>query len=276
MPLESLLQLVETLRERIFNYGYELRGSERRTRYALIDPLLTGLGWDTSDPGTVRIEYDSGEGRADYALFAGGRLRMMVEAKALWKSLGERVLQQGGRYSMKRGASHFCITNGAQWRIYETHDSKLVGEFDVSRWPISEVEKCMKAVPLWKPGPWHRLEDIKYATGLKPDGLLSLDTDTVNLRSWRDLPVEITRWLIADGFLTPDDCPIAPERTVSKRYLVNTKPRHRSRRKFRSPSEGINGLFVELDYRPDSHLKNAKTIIEHAGQDPADFKVRFA
>ena len=215
-------------------------------------------------------------GRADYALFADGRLRMMVEAKALRESLRDRVFQQGSRYGRKRGASHFCITNGAHWRIYETHNSKLVGEFDLRRWPISEVENCMKAVPLWKPGLWHSLEDIKYATGLKPDGLLSPDTDTVSLRSWRDLPVEVVRWLIADGLLTIADCPIDPERTVSKRYLVNTKPRHRSRRKFRSPSEEINGLFVELDYRPDSHVKNAKTIIEHVGQNPADFGVRFA
>ena len=50
MPLESLLQLVETLRERIESHGATLSQSEALTRYALIDPLLRELGWDTSDP----------------------------------------------------------------------------------------------------------------------------------------------------------------------------------------------------------------------------------
>ena len=53
MPLESLLALVHKLRERIDAHGDKLRQSEALTRYALIDPLLRELGWDTyrSRPG---------------------------------------------------------------------------------------------------------------------------------------------------------------------------------------------------------------------------------
>ena len=68
MPLEQLHSLVETLKERIKEHNDALRGSEWLTRYALIDPLLRELGWDTADPALVMPEYRLGNGRADYAL----------------------------------------------------------------------------------------------------------------------------------------------------------------------------------------------------------------
>ena len=80
MPLESLLKLAETLKTRVSVHGAELGASEIRTRYALIDPLLRELGWDTSDPSAVIPEYSSGSGRADYALMSTGKPAIMVEA----------------------------------------------------------------------------------------------------------------------------------------------------------------------------------------------------
>ena len=49
MPLENLLTRVETLRDRVDDYGPALRKNEMLTRYALIDPLLRELGWDIED-----------------------------------------------------------------------------------------------------------------------------------------------------------------------------------------------------------------------------------
>lgn len=83
MPLDELLGTVERLRGRIGEHGQSLRKSETLTRYALIDPLLRELGWDTSNPDQVVPEYPSSGGRADYALLAEGTPRMMVEAKKL-------------------------------------------------------------------------------------------------------------------------------------------------------------------------------------------------
>ena len=56
MPLESLHSLVETLKERIQDHSDALSVNETLTRYALIDPLLRELGWDTADPvGYTRV-----------------------------------------------------------------------------------------------------------------------------------------------------------------------------------------------------------------------------
>ena len=49
MPLETLFDLVEKLRERIQRHGPDLRKSEMLTRYALVDPLLRELGGETED-----------------------------------------------------------------------------------------------------------------------------------------------------------------------------------------------------------------------------------
>ena len=167
MPLESLLQLVETLRERIITHRAALSQSEALTRYALIDPLLRELGWDTEDPAMVIPEYRSGAGRADYALIAGDRPVMMIEAKKLGENLNDRARSQGIQHCVDVGTRYFSVTDGGHWEIYDTHivvpiDEKLIVEFDLSDPPAAEA--CRKALALWKPG----VESGQIAPSLTP------------------------------------------------------------------------------------------------------------
>ena len=153
MPLESLLELVKTLSDRIDEHGPALRQSEALTRYALIDPLLRELGWDTSDPDMVIPEYRSGNGRADYALMNDGSPAMMVEAKSLGTPLQDSVLAQGINYCLMEGTSYFSVTDGRLWEIYETHkpvpiDEKRIVRFDLTDNP---TQVCLKALALWRP-----------------------------------------------------------------------------------------------------------------------------
>ena len=48
--LDDLVSVIETLQQRIREHGATLRENETRTRMALINPLLTALSWDVSDP----------------------------------------------------------------------------------------------------------------------------------------------------------------------------------------------------------------------------------
>ena len=165
MPLESLLELVQTLSSRIDRHGPALRQSEALTRYALIDPLLRGLGWDTSDPEMVIPEYRSGNGSADYALLSNGRPAMIVEAKKLGEPLQDH-LEQGVRYSVTMGILYFSLTDGRIWEIYETHkptpiDDKRIVQFDLKNHP---AQVCLKALALWR----HSIESGAINVGQDP------------------------------------------------------------------------------------------------------------
>ena len=130
MPLESLLELVETLRGRIDEHGAALRLSEALTRAALIDPLLRELGWDTEDPALVMPEYRLGRGYADYALLNDGRPLIMVEAKKLGTPLQDAA-SQGIGYCIEDGIGYFAVTDGQQMgNLRDTQDGSNCRETD--------------------------------------------------------------------------------------------------------------------------------------------------
>ena len=56
--------------------------------------------------------------------------------------------------------------------------------------------------------------------------------------------------------------------------MVHTQPIHTNGAQFTSPS-AVNGLWVEKHDNRRSSIDKIKTIIEHVGEDPAQFKVRF-
>lgn len=178
MPLESLLGLVGELRGRIETHGDSLRQSEALTRYALIDPLLRELGWDTGDLDVVIPEFSvdgAGEGRggivrglvnrwrgdkarAGYALMdvSVGKPVILVDVKKLDEPLPDgNALQQGIQGCVNTATDFFAATNGGKWEIYDTRkhvsppDMKVV-EFDLSTDSAAEV--CLKALALWRHG----------------------------------------------------------------------------------------------------------------------------
>ena len=87
MPLDALVNVIDTLQKRIATHRQSLQDSEMRTRMALIDPLLTALGWDVSYPSLVTPEYSVGKGRADYALNGPES-----SPRPLWKPNGSTIL----------------------------------------------------------------------------------------------------------------------------------------------------------------------------------------
>ena len=57
MILESLLELVETLKGASTSTATNFGTARRLPAMRLIDPLLRELGWDTEDPKVVIPEY---------------------------------------------------------------------------------------------------------------------------------------------------------------------------------------------------------------------------
>ena len=160
MPIANLLELVEKLKGRMDSHGHALRQNEALTRYALIDPLLRALGWDTEDPAVVIPEYSAGKGKkADYALLQPPpapttRAAVIVEAKSLDTPL-EEVIGQGVKYCFELGIEYFAVTDGRRWTIYKTLqpvpiEERVVVSFDLKEGSAAEV--CRKALALWRPG----------------------------------------------------------------------------------------------------------------------------
>jgi len=154
MPLSSLFQLIEDLADRIQRHSAALRQNEMVTRYALIDPLLRELGWDTENPDQVRPEYAPGSGRVDYALMRDGKAIVMIEAKKLDTPLKDK-LGQAIQYCLTEGTPFFAVTDGRRWELYETHRpvpiaDKLVVAFDLA--DHSPADVALKAMALWRHG----------------------------------------------------------------------------------------------------------------------------
>ena len=155
MLLDELVGVIETLKERIGRHRSTLQGNETRTRMALIDPLLTALGWDTSDPSLVTPEYIVGEGRADYALGVSETIpAAIVEAKRLGHSLSDEERMQMLNYANARGVRYAAVTDGDVWEFYEVfkhvplEDRRLLSR-RVANTPAHEL--ALRLLLLWRP-----------------------------------------------------------------------------------------------------------------------------
>ena len=152
--LDDLVSVIETLQQRIRDHGPALRENETRTRTALIDPMLTVLGWDTADPKLVTPEYRVNVGWADYALEGPGNKRAaIIEAKRLG-SIVENHLEQAVGYCIQQGIAYAGVTDGSHWQLYRTFEpvpmvEKLVLDVHISDAPAHE--SALKLLLLWRP-----------------------------------------------------------------------------------------------------------------------------
>ena len=119
MPLEDLVAVIKTLKDRIEKHRGSLERDETRTRMALINPLLGALGWHTEDPGLVLPEYKLESGKPDYALLnPEGKPIAMIEAKKLGEPLAKHE-DQALFYIFKQKVSYGGLTDGNHWKLYE-------------------------------------------------------------------------------------------------------------------------------------------------------------
>ena len=153
--LDDLVAVIETLQQRIRDHGPTLRENETRTRLALIDPLLSALGWDVSDPALVTPEYSVGAGRADYALIGSEAIpAAMVEAKRLRHNLSDDERMQMLNYANARGVRYAAVTDGDVWEFYEVfkqaplEDRRLLNLRIASR---PAHESALQLLLLWRP-----------------------------------------------------------------------------------------------------------------------------
>ena len=97
------------------------RMNEKETLHHLIEPVLGAIGWAMDDSDQVRREYPTTLGHVDLALLIDDKPVLFVEAKALKHSVDdEKWIKQTVDYANGEGVDWCILTNGAEYRIYQT------------------------------------------------------------------------------------------------------------------------------------------------------------
>jgi hypothetical protein len=111
------------VRDRIAKYQRQGIG-EQDTKAALIVPVLRALGWDVEDLEDVKLEYRRrpADNPVDYALFLLRTPRLFIEAKSLGNHLDDgKWASQILAYATVAGVEWVALTDGNEWRIYNSH-----------------------------------------------------------------------------------------------------------------------------------------------------------
>jgi hypothetical protein len=221
--VRELLEAIERVWERIERHGSKLSQNEMLTRYALVDPILRALGWDTEDPEQVVPEFQTEVGRPDYILHCAD-LRIGVEAKRLGadeRTFEQAYMRAAPLWQAKR-IRYYIITDGDRWVLWDISQPKekgLIADIQLSRDNPGDAARQLLA--LWRPA----MPEVKVAkppvlsrkggppptpSGLSlqelrkqmrrgqspPTSIRFPDGTQEDLRTWKDLLVAVAKWAL--------------------------------------------------------------------------------
>ncbi len=305
MLLDELIEVIDTLKQRITDHDSTLKENETRTRMALIDPLLQVLGWDTSDPSLVTPEYDASGGKADYALLGqGGCPTAAIEAKRLGQPLQQHLTQMV-TYTTMAGIAYAGITDGDQWELYDVFHPSALKDKQLLNLRISTSSSYLCALNLlllWRPNlssgqaqqasepivfplpdadpvppppdpkEWIPLSRFSASEGTNcPKAIRFPDGSEHTTQFWYDLVLKTVAWLWAKGILTTNNMS-----AFSSKYshVVHTEAVHPSGKKFHNPKTvAETPLTVEANLSKIDSLKKMNALLKHFGQEPVYVRV---
>ena len=213
-------------------------------------------------------------------------------------------------YCNALGFPYFAVTDGRHWELYETFQpvalpEKLVMKLDLNG-PIART--CLDALALWRSGVvagsaktgvapvtdehpqaavststpstapkpsstehWHQLSEFTPMSGTMPLAVRLPDKTEAHTRGWGDFIAEIGRWLYEAGHL---DASLMPIQRSPNSYVVAAKPENPNGKPF-SAHRQIGPFYANVNLTSVALTRNARSMIERTGQNPADFAVRL-
>jgi hypothetical protein len=160
-----LRDVLTEVAERVRRYQSTAIG-EQNTKVSLIMPVLRALGWNVEDLDEVRLEFrpTPRDRPVDYALLLQRDPVLFVEAKALGENLDDRRwANQIISYAAVAGVEWVVLTNGGEYRIYNSHA------------PVPVDEKLFRSIRL--------LDDLDAAV----EGLSLLSKEEMRRKSLAEL-----------------------------------------------------------------------------------------
>jgi hypothetical protein len=110
----SLETTIADITDRLQRNGYP---NEQAISQGIVLRLLQQLGWDTFEPTVVWPEYQTGEGRADFALcYPPSKPAVVIEVKSVGKADG--AVRQALQYAFHCGVPFVVLTDGRFWSFY--------------------------------------------------------------------------------------------------------------------------------------------------------------
>ena len=117
-------------------------------------------------------------------------------------------------------------------------------------------------------------EWAKEKPGNSPLSLRDPRGKEISVSNWVDLLVETADWLIGEGLLTKENCPVTLGR-MTKRYLIHATSYHPTGRKFGFIKQLSNGLYLEGQWDPPNIARRCQELVSKFDQDPKRFRVRL-
>lgn len=201
--------------------------------------------------------------------------------KLISGSISKRRLEEH-RDLVKRAFHEFVRENGVSANSADTLQDASDGELDSTldqtqastEQPPAPIAAPVQATPLIVPNPggeWQPLSEIQLQYGTsRPSEIIFPDNLSVAIRYWIDTVVESVRWLTDNGYLNASHCPVQ----LGSSYIIAIQPVHPNGNAFRAHKE-VNALYVNTNYSSKACVRNARLIIERAGLDASQFKVRW-
>ena len=94
----------------------------------------------------------------------------------------------------------------------------------------------------------------------------------INSKKWKQVLVEVIEWLISNGGLTKDKCPIGQD---SERYIVHTESMQPNGKAFFFPAKLSNGLFVASASTAKKAADDCVFLMKYCGQDPSKVQLKL-
>lgn len=277
--IDRIDSTIRELKDRIKNHRDHIKAHETRTRVVLIDPLLRSRGWDPEDPRLVQHEYKVNQGWADYALMKGGSVVAIIEAKKLDRKFADGALVE--KVAAFPGIELVVFTNGNEWQFFRAPKfaSKLVKvDSDIEFKTAFEFHSELPDPELPNgPPPPPPPRKCYPLVGKFPDGTPTSvqkgEAAPTQWVSWRQLYVDVAKYLVSSGDIRPSDLPIWV--TKGQKWAINHEPIGPDGNRFISPAQIGESMWLEANGNRITHTEYSRRLLRNHHDDPESVQVCF-
>lgn len=299
MDLHELSKTIVRSRERIAEHAVTLERSLTNTWAVTIAPVLDVLGWDTTNPDQIVVDYGLGQNPTFSALMGTGN--SVPVALLMIKRLDEPVsayeMNQLSTFARETGVPYTGGTNGRNWKLFRGNN--VILEVDITEGPTAKIAAAL--APLWKEaipttqnGPDavngedpDRSDNNTHCLGAQnpktlgnltgddtpPKTMTFPDGKTHDVRRWKDYLIGTARWLYDTNRM--DEAKIQTQTNDQSRgTMIIPTEEQLDDKDFRSKHAHVQGrVWVYTTYNRLATIKAAQKHLRDLGIDPTQVTI---